>query len=193
MEQNLCFHCFQSKPEPAGVCPHCGYDPVQDVGKYPLALPFETVLGGRYILGRVLGQGGFGITYVAMDYQTKARVAVKEFFPDSLATRTNHMVTAFSGQRMESFVYGKQCFLEEAETLAQFIGNPNIIRVYSYFEENNTAYFVMEYVEGQSLQDYTKARGGRIPWAEAKQLLLPAMYALESVHAKGIILPGTAL
>ena len=187
MEQNLCYHCFQQKPG-AGACPHCGYDPTQDAGKYPLALPCGTILCGRYILGAVLGQGGFGITYIAQDYQTKSRVAVKEFFPDTMATRTNSQtVTAFSGQRAESFLYGKTCFLEEAETLAQFIGNPNIIRVYSYFEENATAYFVMEYVEGQSLQSYVRSRGGKLPWEEAKRLFLPVMAALEAVHAKGII------
>ena len=187
MEQNLCCHCFQIKQDPESLCPYCGYNPTQNAGKYPLALPFKTVLCGRYILGHALGQGGFGITYVAMDYQTRSRVAVKEYFPDTMATRTNQTVTAFAGQRSESFYYGKQCFLEEAETLAQFIGNPNIIRVYSYFEENNTAYFVMEYVEGQSLQDYVRERGGRISWAEAKRILLPAMYALAAVHAKGVI------
>ncbi|MBR2087773.1 MAG: hypothetical protein IJ906_11655 [Oscillospiraceae bacterium] len=68
MEQNLCYHCFQQKPG-AGVCPHCGYDPAQEAGKYPLALPCGTILCGRYILGAVLGQGGFGITYIAQDYQ----------------------------------------------------------------------------------------------------------------------------
>ena len=182
-----CSNCFQPLPEGVEVCPACGYDQRKDQGNYPLALPVGTVLNGRYILGRVLGQGGFGITYVAKDHRTGGLVAVKEYFPDTMATRSQGpAVTAYTGQREENFSYGKECFLNEAKTLAEFIGNPNIVRVYSYFEENHTAYFVMEYVQGISLQEYLKERG-RIPWQEAKRILFPVMEALEAVHAKGIV------
>ena len=74
----ICFGCFASLNR-AGVCPHCGYDPSEDIGKYPAALSAGTILNGKYILGRVLGQGGFGITYAAQDFSTKQRVAIKEF------------------------------------------------------------------------------------------------------------------
>ena len=186
MTANLCYHCFQDKPENESVCPHCGYDAAADA--HPLALPCGTVLGGKYILGHVLGQGGFGITYIAQDYQTKERVAVKEFFPDAMAMRTQtHTVSAHSGEQKENFQYGKACFLSEAETLAEFIGNPNIIRVYSYFEENGTAYYVMEYIEGESLQQYVRAHDGKISWEETKKFLFPIMEALGAVHEKGII------
>ena len=104
--------------------------------KYPLALPVGTVLAGQYVIQKVLGQGGFGITYAAVDHTDGKKVAVKEFFPDSMATRTNATtVTPFSGERGDSYQYGKTCFLKEAETLAQFIGNENIVRIHSYFEE----------------------------------------------------------
>ncbi len=183
----MCYNCFQPLPEGAVVCPNCGYDPRKQQGKYPLALRPGTVLNGQYILGRVLGQGGFGITYVAQDHKTGALVAVKEYFPDTMATRPQgYTVTAYTGQREENFTYGKECFLNEAKTLAEFIGNPNIVRVYSYFEENNTAYFVMEYVRGRSLQDYLKEHG-RISWEEAGRILFPVMDALGAVHAKGIV------
>lgn len=182
-----CSNCFQPLPEGVEVCPVCGYDSRKTVGKYPLALPEGTVLNGQYILGRVLGQGGFGITYVAQDHRTGSLVAVKEYFPDTMATRSQgYTVSAYTGQREDNFTYGKECFLNEAKTLAEFIGNPNIVRVYSYFEENNTAYFVMEYVQGTSFQDYLKERGS-IPWQEAKWILFPVMEALAAVHAKGIV------
>lgn len=182
-----CSNCFQPLPEGVEICPACGYDSRKNAGKYPLALPEGTVLNGQYILGRVLGQGGFGITYVAQDHRTGALVAVKEYFPDTMATRSQgYTVSAYTGQREENFTYGKECFLNEAKTLAEFIGNPNIVRVYSYFEENNTAYFVMEYVQGTSFQDYLKERGS-IPWQEAKWILFPVMEALAAVHAKGIV------
>ena len=156
--------------------------------KYPLALPEGSVLAGQYIIEGVLGQGGFGITYEARDHKTGDRVAVKEFFPDSMATRTNQTtVSAFSGERGESFAYGKSCFLQEAETLARFIGNENIVRIHSYFEENGTAYFVMDFIEGTSFDEYLRERGGKIPFDEAAQILIPVMDALSVVHSQGII------
>ena len=146
------------------------------------------MLNGSYIVGRVLGQGGFGITYIARDYRTKAMVVIKEYFPDTMAARMDgRTVSAYSGQRSEGFQYGKKCFLEEAKTLAEFIGNPNIVRVHCYFEENGTAYFVMDYVEGVNFGKYLKDHGGRISWEEARRMLFPVMDALAAVHAKGII------
>lgn len=188
MDQSICYNCFRELEEGnAGSCPHCGYDS-QDKEKYPLALPHGTVLNGRYITGRVLGQGGFGVTYIANDWKRKQRVAIKEYLPDTMATRTDgRSVSAYSGERGDSFAYGKECFLKEAQTLAEFIGNPNIVRVHSYFEENGTAYFAMDYVEGISFQEYIKKQGGKIPWQEAEKILLPIMEALEAVHEKGII------
>lgn len=187
--ENVCYNCFREREEgAAGSCPLCGYDPGQDREKYPLALPHGTVLNGRYITGRVLGQGGFGVTYVASDWKTGQRVAVKEYLPDTMATRAEgRSVSAYSGDRGESFLYGKECFLKEAQTLAEFIGNPNIVRVHSYFEEYGTAYFVMDYVEGTSFQEYIRDHGGKIPWQEAEKILLPVMDALEAVHKKGIV------
>lgn len=171
--------------KPAVKAEHCS--PVQDI-EYPLALPQNTILAGQYIIVKTLGQGGFGITYQAADYKTGQKVAVKEFFPDSMAVRTNRTtVSAFSGERGESYAYGKECFLQEAETLAQFIGNENIVRVYRYFEENGTAYFVMEYVEGTSFDRYIKDHGGKVPYEEAERILLPVIDALAAVHAKGIV------
>lgn len=83
MTENICYNCFRENP--AGqVCPHCGYDPSKAWQDYPLALPHGTVPDGRYILGRVLGQGGFGITYVAQEWNSKQLMAVKEYLPDSL-------------------------------------------------------------------------------------------------------------
>lgn len=184
---NVCSNCFSSLPDDAAVCPECGYAQEKDKGKYPQALPAGTVLNGRFILGRVLGQGGFGITYVAKDHKTGGLVAVKEYFPDTFASRTaNYLVSPYSGQRAENFAYGKECFLNEAKTLAEFIGNPNIVRVYSYFEENNTGYFVMDYIKGISFGGYLK-KHGRVSWEEAKRLLFPIMDALSEVHARGII------
>lgn len=157
--------------------------------KYPAALPKGSILAGQYIIQNVLGQGGFGITYLAEDIQLKINVAVKEFFPESLVMRQSETptVTAYSGGRLENFSYGIQSFLEEARVLAQFQGDPNIVGVRSYFEENGTAYFVMDYVEGINFKTYIQEHGGRLSWDEAWEILSPVMDALSTVHRKGVI------
>ncbi len=105
-----------------------------------------------------------------------------------MATRTQATtVMPFSGERGESYEYGKACFLQEAETLAEFIGNENIVRIHSYFEENGTAYFVMDFIEGMSFDNVIKQRGGKVSVDEAINTLVPIMDALGAVHSKGII------
>ena len=98
---------------------------------FPLALPDGSVLGGKYVTVRVLGQGGFGITYEATAPKTGEKVAIKEFFPDSLATRKDlTTVVPLANDRDGNFKYGKENFLQEAETLSNFIGNENIVRIH---------------------------------------------------------------
>ena len=155
--------------------------------QFPLALQPGTVLAGQYIIQKVLGQGGFGITYMAEDHKTGQKVAVKEFFPDTLASRTQNTVSSYPGERTDSFQYGKMCFLQEAETLATFIGSENIVKIHSYFEENGTAYFVMDFVEGISFDEYIAQHGGKIPYEDAERVLLPIIDALALVHSKGIV------
>ena len=158
-----------------------------DEEKYPLALQKGKVLAGKFIIEKVLGQGGFGITYKAVDHSTNSYVAIKEFFPETLCFREKTTVISYTGERKENFDYGKTSFLEEAKTLSQFIGHENIVRIYSYFEENGTAYFVMEYIEGVSFDVYIKQKGGKISIDEAEEVLLPIMDALAAVHSKGIV------
>ena len=188
----ICYSCFSKLPPGAKVCPRCGCSAdLKNEEKYPHALPCGTVLNGRYIVGRVLGQGGFGITYAGQEFNSKKLVAIKEYFPDTMAVRgissSSHTVTPLNADRSEEFEYGKEQFLREARTLSAFIGSPNIVRVYSFFEENGTAYFVMEYVRGKSLKQYVEGRGGRISWEEAWKLLMPVLEALSEVHSKKII------
>ena len=157
---------------------------------YPTALKQDSILHGRYIIREVLGQGGFGITYKAIDYKTNSVVAIKEYYPSAIATRSSsYSVQPQSERYVRDFEYGKQQFLEEASTLSEFIGNPNIVKVYRYFEEpgTKTAYFVMEYVQGISLSKYLKEQGGRISWEKALELLLPVADALSEVHSKSIV------
>ena len=184
----ICGSCFSETVNEQGVCTVCGYDCRKNRDIFPQSLPNGAILYGRYILGKVLGQGGFGITYLAQDYQTKKIVAIKEFFPDTMATRKGSITVApFSGERGEHFTYGKATFMEEAKTMAKFIGEKGIVQVYGYFEENNTGYFVMEYVNGRDLRQYIRQNHGRTSWEDALHVMLPVMDALSVIHEKGFI------
>ena len=153
---NLCYNCFKEIPEGNGPCPYCGFDLSENVKKYPVALRAGTLLNGRYLIGRVLGQGGFGITYLAWDESLKARVAVKEYMPNEMAARVGTTVSVAMKSRVEDFAYGLERFQEEARTLAKFMGQPNIAGVTDYFDENGTSYFVMDYIEGISFKTTSK-------------------------------------
>ena len=186
--QGMCYNCFAEKSEDR-ACPHCGYSNISNIINYPLALREGIVLSEQYIVGRVLGQGGFGITYLAFDPKLRVKVAIKEFLPEGMAVRTNGIanLTIYSGAKQEGFTYGVERFLEEARVLAKFMSNRNIAAVKSYFNENNTAYFVMEYIEGTSFKNYIKSRGGKLEYTETLRILMPIMDALAAVHREGII------
>ena len=186
--KNLCYNCFQERETKEGPCPYCGFDLAENEKKFPVALRAGTVLNDRYIVGRVLGQGGFGITYLALDTQLNAKVAIKEFMPGEIATRVGGTtVSVMMETRSEEFAYGAERFQEEARTLAKFIGNPNIAGVSSYFDENDTSYFVMDYIEGISFKTYIANHGGKISVEETLNVMIPVLRALTAVHAEGFI------
>ena len=185
--QTLCYNCFQQVADPTAPCPYCGFDLSENRAKFPVALPAGTVLNNRYIVGRVLGQGGFGITYVAFDTQLQAKVAVKEYMPGEMATRTGTTVSVMMETKSEDFTYGAERFQEEARTLAKFMGHPNIAGVSSYFDENGTSYFVMDYIEGVSFKNYIANNGGKVSVDETLNVMIPVLRALTAVHAEGFI------
>ena len=187
-ERNICYNCFKEKPEGGGPCPCCGFDLEENAAKYPAALRAGTVLKGRYVIGRVLGQGGFGITYLAWDQSLEAKVAVKEYMPGEMAVRIGGLgVQSRSAARREDFAYGKEWFQEEARILARFMGQPNIAGVTDYFDENGTSYFVMDYVEGISFKTYIANAGGKVSTEEALNVMIPVLRALTAVHGEGLI------
>ena len=186
--KNLCYNCFKEKPQPEGPCPYCGFDLAENQEKFPMALKAGTVLNSRYILGRVLGQGGFGITYVAWDKKLAARVAVKEYMPGELAARMDgKTLSVMTAARRDDFAYGQERFREEARILAKFMGQPNIAGVTDYFDENGTSYFVMDYIEGISFKTYIANAGGKVSAEEALDVMIPVLRALTAVHAQGFI------
>ena len=152
----------------------------------PFALPFETILSGRYIVDRVLGFGGFGITYRGWNLDTGVFVAIKEYFPNGIVTRVPGTTKVAIEASFEAFRLGKENFLQEARIIYH-CNNPHIARIYALFEEYGTAYYVMEFLDGRDLMHYLKQRGGRLSWQELQPIILQTMDALISVHAKGVI------
>ncbi len=184
--QHVCYGCFKEK-EPGTVCPKCGFS--ENSERPYLAVPIGTILDGRYLIGKVLGVGGFGITYLGYDLTLDYKVAVKEYMPSGYATRAEdkYTLTVTSSSQQQAYDEGLDKFLSEARTLAKFHNTPNVVSVQDFFKENNTAYFVMEYVDGESLKDYLDKNGGRISYQAAINILMPIMKALSKVHAQGLI------
>ncbi len=183
----LCFGCFQPHTG-EGPCPNCGFDIAK--AKHPfVALPIGTILNGRYLTGRVLGVGGFGVTYLAFDLTLEISVAIKEYLPSGIALRDSdrYTMTVTAPQEQPKFDAGASKFLEEARLLAKLRDVPNIVTVQDYFRENNTAYFVMEYIEGVDLMKYTQMRGGKLSFQETIQLILPIIDSLAHVHAHNLL------
>jgi len=184
---NLCFNCFSNRGV-YEVCPYCGYvtGSIPQVG---YILQPGIRLWGRYIIGTVLGVGGFGITYRAWDSRLNTIVAIKEFFPRELISRIpgESKVRIFSGDKQ--LTYQKQLgrFIDEAKNLAKFTGDAHIVNVLDYFEDNGTAYIVMEYLEGMTLKEYMAAHGGKLPAAQSVEIVTALLQATSRIHNMGII------
>lgn len=186
-EARRCPHCMAENTPDAAICTRCGAE--MDAQNAPHQLPVGTLLAGRYRVGGCIGEGGFGITYAGWDETLDMKVAVKEYYPAGNVNRYNTQSLSVEPTNAESgafFERGRTRFLDEARTLAKFAYSPNIVGVRDCFFENNTAYIVMEFLEGESLSRYLREHGP-MPFAQALALLDPVMAALEGIHAKGLI------
>jgi len=183
----LCMGCMNDRGA-AAICPTCGYDETS-----PPSVPFQlaprSLLNDQYLVGRALGAGGFAITYLGWDIRLARRIAIKEYMPSGMASRSGDTseVVPHSGPSKEDFNYGLERFLDEARMVAQFEGHPGIIAVTNFFPAHGTAYLVMEYLEGTTLKDYLKDHGGRLGFNEALDLMTPVMDALREVHRVNVL------
>ena len=171
----------------ARVCPYCHREIQKKT--LPHQLPAGTLIDGRYRVEGVLGEGGFGITYLGYNQKLGMPVAIKEYFPQGTTYRdTSGSNEVYVGtEDAESFFnHGKERFLSEAKTLVRFNSEPGIVSVMDFVEENKTAYLIMEYLEGETLQQYLK-RHGKLSATETFEMLEPMMRTLEKVHAAGVI------
>ena len=187
MEKKRCFGCMSALDQ-GTVCPHCGYD--QRTANAAHQLPAGTVLKEQYLIGKVLGQGGFGITYLGWDLYLDIPVAIKEYYPSGMVVResaTTLSVTSYAGDGGERFHNNRDRFMREAKMLARFAYVPEIVQIKNFFLANNTAYIVMEYIQGITLKEYIRRRGGRLDVRETFAILQPILVALNKIHKAGLI------
>lgn len=182
----LCGGCFREYNQTSGPCPVCGFDPEVEKRRRGMGLPLFTMLAGRYLVGRVLGAGGFGITYLALDLQTGVSHAVKEYFPADIALRcADGTVEPIRDEKL--YERYRDGFYGEARLLREMKESPYVVHVSAFFRGNNTAYLVMDYIDGEDLKKHAEKAGGTLPYGEACQLTLQLARALSDVHKKGIL------
>ena len=186
----LCRGCMKEKKELDSACEYCGFDSINYQPNNHW-LPLNTILNGKYLVGKVLGEGGFGITYIAIDLNLNMPVAIKEYYPNGFVSRDttmlNNNVTKYQGEKLEFFEKGIDRFLTEARSIAQFYQTSGIAKVIDFFKENDTAYIVMEYVDGITLKQYLKDKGGKLDIDTVLALIKPVITSLEEVHKAGLI------
>ena len=182
----ICINCMEDSLSD-GVCPSCGYHE-GTYQKKPHHLSPCIILNGRYLLGRVLGEGGFGITYLTYDLIKHERVAIKEFFVTGLLIRENTR-TVLVDESVANKAFYEECkakFTQEAVILRKLKDRSGIVTIYDDFAENNTQYIVMEYLDGAPLSWFLQQNGGRIPFDTAFKVLTPAMRSLREMHLNSV-------
>ena len=183
-----CKYCVAPIEDGANECPACHKRLDAEAPLHQLAP--GTILNGRYYVGAALGEGGFGITYIGRDLNLDMKVAIKEYFPTGDVNRSNTVSASLTcgtqGERKEYFEQGRERFLKEARTLAKFSGTEGIVDVRDFFDANNTAYIVMEYLDGLTLKDMLK-QNGVMSAGHVVNLLMPIMRALKQVHDQDLI------
>lgn len=153
------------------------------------SLQRNTELIGRYVIQEVLGQGGFGITYLGIDKLYGNKAAIKEYYPQEIAMRKaqyEDVVTVTSIEEKNNYDKGKKRFLDEAQVMARFNKNEGIVKILDFFEANNTAYIVMEYLEGITLKQYL-GKYGVLQFRNLIEMMLPLLEALIEIHSQGLI------
>lgn len=190
MMKQYCMGCM--KPlDWDGHCHHCDFEHSRYQPDIYHLQPGTMINNGNYLIGRVLGNGGFGITYIGLDTKLLDVVAIKEYYPVGLVERNaskggNNDVLAHKGEEGELYQKGLNSFLHEARILAKFEKTEGIVRIRNYFEENKTAYMVMEYIDGISIRDYVQQYGA-IEGEKALSLTKGIFEALQGMHEEKII------
>lgn len=185
----LCPGCMAVLDEPDLPCPLCGFDK-STYSPSPRSLRSFTKLNGKYMVGKVIGEGGFGITYIGFNLDTDLPVAIKEYFPAELATRDTlqgNTINIFSGEAKDLYREGLEKYLREARNLTMFSDLTGIVTVKDFFYENDTAYIIMEYINGITLKQHLTKVGGKMKQNEVIKMMKPVLESMNQIHEVGII------
>lgn len=183
--KKLCENCFVEISKTP--CAECGYDPADSASDSTLLLP-GSVLSEKYVIGSVIGIGGFGVTYLAYDKLTDSRVAVKEYFPRGIARRSSDGAAVITVTEDDSPVFeaGADKLYNESRIVSGFKDNPNIIKIFDFFRANNTVYLTMEFLHGKTLKEYIRDHG-TLGAAKAAHVAQCVLNALSAVHKANVL------
>lgn len=185
----LCLGCMQTYDEKFDMCPYCGFVEGQEP-ELAIHMRPGSILKGEnstYTIGKVIGNGSFGVTYIAWDNMLERKVAIKEYLPSEYATRVaGQNSIAIYNEKNNQFSTGMEKFIDEARRLAKFENEEGIVKIFDHFYQNDTAYIVMEYLDGITLSEYME-ENGLIEPKLAVDMLMPVMKSLMNVHKSGII------
>ena len=188
-KKRRCMGCMELISENDEYCENCGYLNNEE-SVQPLNIKPGTIIGDKYIVGKSIGSGDFGVTYIGWDTVLERKVAIKEYLPSEFAMRNfGQLFTAhrlYTGDKADPFAVGRQKFIEEAKRLAKFKSENGIVKVYDSFEENEATYIVMEYLDGETLAKFIQREKSVSP-EKAVGMMMPVIEALEAVNEAGII------
>ncbi|MBR1742468.1 MAG: PASTA domain-containing protein, partial [Lachnospiraceae bacterium] len=184
----LCYTCMEEVEDGLEKCPHCGAD-LGDLAVEPQFLQPGTELEGKFIVGKPIGSGGFGHTYIGWNTTLLAKVAIKEYYPRQFCRREEDGLTISSteGAGGERFKNGLDQFLVEARSVAELQDIKGVVKIYSVFEANGTGYIVMEYLEGMDVKTILKKSGNKREYEWCRRVILTVLYTLREVHERGVL------
>lgn len=183
-DKTICMGCMSPLEDNGGKCPHCGY-PVSGVNP-PEYMRVRTVVGGRYLVGRVLEVSGDSAVYMGLDKQDNTLVTVREFFPSTLCDRGDKGLLNIKAGKEVPFEGYKRQFLACARAVARLRDVLTVVPCFDILEENGTAYSICEYCEGMSLERYVH-QNGPLSYEQARQLFLPLISAMSTIHLSGVL------
>ena len=190
--ERRCLNCMNNFMIPTGyendnnICPFCGFVENTPASNLSYMNP-GCILKNRYIIGTVVGAGGFGITYKAWDSVLENIVAIKEYFPRGGVSRNGNASVSIYENQKEFFLLGRDRFLTEARSLAKFNSNAGTVVIHDFFEANNTAYIVMEYLDGWNLKVYTEDMHEKLSQEMIYKMIETICGVLDEVHSVGLI------
>lgn len=185
----FCYSCMQQlEKEDMETCPYCG-EPLEISSDTTRFLKPGTILQNKFVIGKVLGAGGFGNTYIGWNQLLQCKVAVKEYFPRQLSSRGEDGLTVSVSDTvsMQRFRSGLHQFLEEARNIASLQDVRGVVQVFNFFEENGTGYIIMEFLEGMNVKEILKRRGDKADYEWSRRVMLTVLHTLREIHKRGIL------